>query len=183
MRFMSLATAAALVLASGATMASGQHLVRIDGNDITMRGCVAAASARLHMPFETLVWSRGGILTAGAEAADVPAGARVEELASRVFYWIDDDDLDEHVGMRVEIRGELEDLKTGELEFDRDGEFTEVRLELGGKEEKIRVPSSWLERPAGSKRDLDRNDDREIEIATRKVNLKDVKVLGRCSIR
>ena len=183
MRFMSLAAAAAVGVAIHATVASGQQTLHIDGDDITMRGCVTAASAQLQMPFETLMWSRGGILTAGAGIADAPSGARMEELAGRVLYWIDEDDLAKHVGKMVEIRGELEDLEEGELEIDRDGDFTEVRLKLDGKEEKIRVPSSWLAPPGVAARDLDKDDDREIEIATRKVDLKDVKVLGSCPAR
>jgi hypothetical protein len=182
MRFMSLAIAAALALATH-PVATAQQAVHIDGNDITMRGCVTADSAQLRLPFETLVWSRGGILTAGAGIADAPAGARMEELAGRVLYWIDEDELAEHVGKMVLIRGELEDLKKGEIKIDRDGEFTKVRLKLDGKEETIRVPSSWLDSPRVTTRDLDRDDDREIEIATRKVDLNDVRVVGSCAAR
>ena len=183
MRFMSLATAAALVLVTHATVATAQHAVHIDGDDITMRGCVTADSAQLRMPFQTLVWSRSGILTAGAGIADVPAGARMEELAGRVLYWIDDDDLVEHVGKMVLIRGELYDLEKDEIDIERDGEFTKVRLKLDGKEETIRVPTSWLDRPRVATRDLERDDDVEIEIATRKVDLKNVSVIGSCPAR
>jgi hypothetical protein len=183
MRFMSLAAAAALVVASHATVVSGQQTLRVDGDDITMRGCVTAASAQLQMPFETLMWSRGAMLTAGAGIADAPSGARMEELAGRVLYWMDEGDLAEHIGKMVEIRGELEDLEEGEIEIDRDGDFTEVHLKLDGKEETIRVPSTWLEHPRAAARDRDNDEDREIEIATRKVDLKDVKVLGSCPAR
>jgi hypothetical protein len=180
---MSLAAAAVLAATTQVTPVSGQHATHIDGDDITIRGCVTAASAQLRMPFDTLMWSRSGILTAGAGVADTSANRRMEELASRVLFWMDEDDLSEHVGRMVEIRGELDELATGEIEIERDGDFTEVRLELGGKDERIRVPTSWLDGPATATRDLDRDEDREIEIATRKVDVKDVKVLGSCPMR
>jgi hypothetical protein len=136
------------------------------------------------MPFETLVWSRGGILTAGTATAAASVDPDTDALATRVLYWLDDDDLNEHMGKLVEVRGDLGELKKGELEIDRDGDFTEVRLDLDGRDETIRVPSSWLERRsvAPASRDA-RVEDKDIDIATRKVDVKDVKVLGSCPVR
>lgn len=163
--------------------AAAQPTVHLDGDDITMRGCVTPAGSQLRMPFETLIWSRGGILTAGTTvASDVPVRAATQDLANRVIYWIDGDDLKDHAGEMVEVRGEVEDLKTGEIEIDRDGDFTEIRLEIGGHEDKIRVPTAWLERGSVARAaNADREDDDvELEIATRKIDIDDVKVIGRC---
>jgi hypothetical protein len=181
MGLLSLGSTTLSAVALSASFAIAQPAVDIDGDDITMRGCVTPSSAQLQMPFETLMWSRSGILTAGTAAADVPVRAGAAELASRVLHWIDDDALEGHVGQMVELRGELEGLETGELEIDRDGDFTEIRLELDGDEETVRVPTAWLERPsvARASRNADR-DDIEIEIATRKVDVKEVKRLGPC---
>lgn len=181
MRLSSLATAGFMAAALTATPAAGQPAVQVDGDNIRMQGCVAPSSAPLHAPFDTLIWSRGGILTAGTAVADVAVNARAEELASRVVYWIDDDDLKEHVGRLVEVRGELEELKTGELEIERDGDFTEIKLKLDGDEEKIRVPTAWLERGSVARASRSNDDDIEMDIATRKVDIKNVKVLGPCS--
>jgi hypothetical protein len=79
----------------------------------------------------------------------------------------------------VEVHGTLEGLEKGELEIERDGPFTEIRLELDGDEEKIRVPTAWLEGSSMARASQD-DDDLEIEIATRKVDVNDVKVLGPC---
>lgn len=182
MNLMRLALLSLLALPLSST-ASAQPAVHVDGDDITMRGCVTPAGAQLEMPFETLLWSRGGILTAGtAAASDVPVRAATRDLANRVLYWVDGDDLKDHAGQMVEVRGEVEELKTGEIEIERDGDFTEIRLEIGGNEDEIRVPTAWLERgsvarAAGGDR-LD--DDLELEIATRKIDVDEVKVLGRC---
>jgi hypothetical protein len=182
MRFLRFGTAGLVAMALSASAATAQHAVHIEGDTITMRGCVTAATADLQMPFETLMWSRGGILTAGAMTADMPARASAEELASRVLYWIDDDALKDHVGRMVEVKGDLEDVESGELEIERDGDFTEIRLELDGREDTIRVPTSWLEPRSVTRasRTDDPDDDIDIDIATRKVDVNDVKVLGPC---
>ena len=95
---------------------------------------------------------------------------------------MDEDDLEKHVGKLVEVRGQLEGLEKGELEIERDGAFTEIRLELDGDEETIRVPTAWLEGSSVAR--ASRADaDIDIEIATRKVDVDDVKVLGPCPVR
>ena len=184
MRFLRLGSAALFAIGITASSAAAQQAVEIDGDEITIRGCVAPSTAQLQMPFETLMWSRGGILTAGTAVADASTRGGAQELAGRVLHWMDEDDLEEHIGKLVEVRGQLEDLDTGELKIERDGDFTEIRLELDGDEETIRVPTSWLERPAVARASRDANDDDvEIEIATRKVDVDEVKVLGPCPRR
>ena len=182
MRLMKFAIAGLLAAAVGASTAAAQHAVHIDGDKITVRGCVSGATAELRMPFETLLWSRGGMLTAGTDIASAAVTADSRDLGSRVLYWIDDDDLAEHAGKMVEIKGDLGELKTGEIEIDRDGDFTEIKLELDGDEHEIRDPSAWLERSSVARASRDASD-REIEIATRKVDVDEVNVLGSCPIR
>jgi hypothetical protein len=80
------------------------------------------------------------------------------------------------------VRGKLEGLEKGELEIERDGAFTEIRLELDGDEETIRVPTAWLDGSSVARASRD-DADIDIEIATRKVDVDDVKVLGPCPVR
>lgn len=185
MRLFSVGMFALFAMAIAPSPVSAQHAVHVDGDNITIRGCVSAADAELTMPFDTLIWSRTGMLTAGTAAADAPVHAGgAHELASRVLYWIDSDELSKHVGQMVEVKGNLEDLKQGELEIERDGDFTEIRLELDGDEDTIRVPTSWLSRSSVARTSAEaKEDDIDIDIATRKVDIDDVKVLGRCPVR
>ena len=181
MRLLRFGTAGIFAVALTSSVVAAQQAVHIEGDTITMRGCVAPASAQLQMPFDALIWSRGGILTAGAAVADAPARAGAGDLANRVLHWTDEDDLEKYIGQMVEVRGDLEDLDTGELEIERDGDFTEIRLELDGDREMIRVPTAWLERQSVARASRAANqDDVEIKIATRKVDVNDVKVLGPC---
>ena len=67
-----------------------------------------------------LVWSRGDILLAGAEAAGplAPNPVGTTGLAGRVFYFLDDEeDLAKHVGQEIEVKGDLEDFEKGEIEI------------------------------------------------------------------
>jgi hypothetical protein len=182
MRLLRLGTAAAFAMSVMAPLAAAQQGVHVEGNQITVRGCVAASSAQPQMTFDTLVWSHSGILTAGAGGPDTPVRTGGQDLAARVLYWLDEDDLAEHTGKLVELRGELGDLEKGELKVERDGDFTEIRLELDGDEETIRVPTSWLPRSSVARTTLsnERDGDAEIELATRKIDVDDVKVLGPC---
>ena len=91
------------------------------------------------------------------------------------FYWLeDDDDLAKHVGQMVEVKGDLKDFETGEVEIEREDDFTEIELDLDGKKEKARVPTAWL-RGTGADRD------QEFEIAARRIDVEEVRVLGACT--
>jgi hypothetical protein len=114
-----------------------------------------------------LVWTRGDLMLSNPSLLGGLA-------PDRVFYWLEDDeDLSEHIGQLVEVRGDLGDFEKGEVEFDKEGDFTEIELKLDGKTEKARVPTSWLGAPRG---------DAEFDIVTRKIDVDEVKVLGACPV-
>jgi hypothetical protein len=160
---------AAASLSATTLAAAGQRpTVVVDDDEITIRGCVGrvspgAASER------TMVWTKGDIMLSN------PSALRSGQLAERVFYWLEDDeDLSKHIGQMVEVKGDLGDFEKGEVEFDKDGDFTKIELKLDGKTEKARVPTSWL----GPHRGED-----DVDIVARKINVDDVKVLGACPVR
>ena len=157
-----------------ASSAAQQPIVTIDDDEITIRGCVWNADVRNAIPTNMLVWSRGDIMLAGVTSlGSNPIGTA--GLVGRVFYWLeDDDDLAKHVGQMVEVKGDLEDFETGEVEIDREDDFTEIKLDLDGKKEKARVPTAWL-RGTGVDRD------QEFEIAARRIDVDEVRVLGACN--
>ena len=155
-----------------------QPSVTIHDDDITIRGCVSSRNSQPADIPSMLVWSRSDIMLAGATALDgrAPASFGENGLTGRVFYWLEnDEDLAKHVGQMVEIKGDLKDFEKGQIDVKRDGAFTEMKLELGGKEEKVRVPTSWLG-PASS-----HDDHQEFDILGQKVDVDDIKVLGACN--
>ena len=157
-----------------------QPAVTIDDDDITIRGCIRQASTQLAAAPPMLVWSRSDIMLAAASAVDLPKAVGTSGIAGRVFYWLDEDedDLSKHVGQMVEIKGDLEEFEKGEIEITRDGDFTEIELDLDGKEEKARVPTVWLG-PGGS----NQNYDVQLDIVARKIDVENVRVLGPCNGR
>jgi hypothetical protein len=146
--------------------AGQQPAVVVQGDDITIRGCVGRAQPGTATNAPMLVWTRGDIMLSNASAI----GAA--QAAGRVFYWLDDDeDLSKHVGQMIEVKGDLGDFQKGEVEIDKDGDFTKIELKLGGKTEKARVPTALLGAPQG---------EGDFDIVARKIDVDDVKVLGAC---
>jgi hypothetical protein len=167
-----LALAVMLMAAVAVPAAAQQPIVSVDGDDITITGCLARASARPSYAPTVLVWTRGDIMLA-APASGVPPAVGTTSGTQRVFYWIDQaDELIGHLGQRVEIKGEFEDFEEGQIEVDRDDDYVEMELDLGGREEKVRMPASWFDNPVP--------DDLEINFIARKVDVEDVRVLGAC---
>jgi len=165
-----LAGALALCCATAA-VAAQEPSVEVDGDDITIQGCVleADAAAQAH---PVLVWTRGGIMLNNATTV---RGGRPQALPEQVFYWLEGDDpLAKHVGQRVEVEGELGDFEKGEVEIERDGAFTNIELKLDGDTEQARVPTAWLAAP---------RDEGEFDIVARKIEVDDIDVLGACAAR
>lgn len=169
----------ALAFVASASVAAQQPTVEVDGDDITLTGCVQKVDLRAPAPASTIVWSRSEIMMAGVAAAKEDAANPVgtSGVAGRVFYWLDDDDEEDfakHIGQRIEVKGDLEDFEEGEIEVEKDGEFTEIRLEVDGDRETARVPSSWLEGVSTEK-------EKEFDIVTRKIDVNEIRVLGACN--
>jgi hypothetical protein len=151
--------------------AAQQPIVSVDGDDVTITGCLARASGVLPLYTPTiLVWTRGDImLTAPATGPAVGT----TDADQRLLYWIEqEDELIGHLGKRVEIQGEFEDFERGKIEVERDDDSVVMELDLGGREEKVRVPAAWFGDSVP--------DDLEVHFIARKVDVGNVRVLGAC---
>ena len=93
---------------------------------------------------------------------------------STVFYWLrNDDDLEAHVGHRIEIEGELKgDIKEGEIKLERKDNWTEIEVKSGGDEMKAKVPNAYVFP------DATRDKDRKISALVRKVDVDHVKMVA-----
>jgi hypothetical protein len=61
-----------------------------------------------------------------------------------VFYWLyGNNDLNQHVGQRVEVEGDLQgDVRDGEIKTHRKDHWTEVQVKSAGQTMKARVPNA-----------------------------------------
>jgi hypothetical protein len=161
-----------LALALTASAAAAQPDVRVDGDDITITGCVGRPDPSIGDVQDVLAWTRDDIMLAYAQMVGDTFG--LGGSPGPFFYWLDEtEELLAQVGNRVEVEGELGDFEDGEVKIERDDDFTEITVTLEGDEETARLPTSWL----GADRD-----DIEFEIVTRRIDVDEVRVLGPCDL-
>jgi hypothetical protein len=166
------------VLLGAASAAAQQSMLITGGDNVLIRGCVRPADPRSLTPTDLLVWSRGDLVLAGVTAfsSAEPEAIGTTGLIGHVFYWIDDDDdLSDHVGQMVEVRGDLEEFAEGEVAVDRHGDITTIELDLRGRHEWARIPTSWL-RGTGVARN------HEVDIVARRIDVDEVFVIGTCDL-
>lgn len=168
-----LAVALALPAFAGAQAPAGDR-----DDQFVVTGCVTpAGDARGAWSHSILVWSRGNVYLSSLDARFKPSERPVGTSGplTPVFYWIDDeDDFAKHVGQRVEIVGEIsDDLEKGEIEFDHEGDFTDIEFDVKGHEAKARIPTAWL---GPQTRGLDT----ELDVTVRTVDVEKVTVQGPC---
>ena len=90
-----------------------------------------------------------------------------------LFYWLyGNSDLDEHVGQRVEVQGDLQgDVRDGEIKTNRKDRWTEVEVKSDGRTMKARVPNASFTL-------ADDRDKQKGGILVRRVNVDKVKMIG-----
>jgi hypothetical protein len=164
----------AVLAISGAVGAAGPQaaLPSATGDDFKITGCVVKGEGgHVLLPLDDGTNRAGVVPPAGTSGGsdDLPA-------TMRVLYWLDEDDIDDHAGQRVEITGELEDdVEIGEVEVERrDDGFIDVEFKSGGEEISVRLPDAHGAGTSGGIGD----DEKKYEYVVRKVDVKDVKVLA-----
>ena len=90
-----------------------------------------------------------------------------------IFYWLyGTRALDEHVGRRVEVEGELQgDVRDGEIKTPRKDHWTEVEVKSSGRTMKARLPNPSFMWADGRVREKG-------GILVRRVNVEKVKMVG-----
>lgn len=177
-------------------------VVHADDNDVTLTGCIVQGNDGDKGFLLTNVLPASIDMSTRAAANENQPGASETGTsgtlpgASNVIYWLDDmendDDLPNYSGKRVEVKGKLEgDIKKGEMEVKRDGDWVKIEIKSAGKEVKTRIPyvsvmpnSTDTNAVGTSGAAAGMKDGKEIElnINVRKLDVKDVKIVsGSCS--
>jgi hypothetical protein len=155
--------------------AAQQGAIRVDGDDVTITGCVSRTDAANFDSGSILAWTKNDLLLSRAVVGGGPTGTAGSAGAAGLLYYLDkNDSLEDHIGEYVEVKGDVGDIEKGRVKVDHDGDYTEVTLRLDGDEEKVRVPSSWFGPDVR---------DRKYDVIARKIEVDDVRVLGACPAR
>jgi hypothetical protein len=163
--------AALIVLTSAVSVEAQAPGLRVDEDDITIRGCVTRAERYQPINRMPLVWSRNDILVSIADG--MSDRARSDNPSGRLLYYLDDEDLTEHIGRIVEIEGDLEDVKKGEVEIERKDDFTTIELKFAGRTERARIPTPWFATARSG-------EDRDYQVVVQRVDVENVRVVGTC---
>jgi hypothetical protein len=149
---------------------------RLDDRNVKLTGCLVKGERGDHGYLITNLPSEPSS-TSSAGVSVVPGAVGTTGAYSTIFYWLDDDDdLERHVGHRVEIEGRVKgDLKPGEIKLERKDNWTEVTVKSDGRSMKATVPNASLF-PASTQ-----DKDRKVTALVRRVDVDHVRmVAARC---
>jgi hypothetical protein len=139
-----LAGALALALGLAATVSAHQAAVvgapqQAAGKDITITGCVVKGQGGYVLTHVAEQTARAA-LAGTSGASDRPKDA---VGPAQVIYWLnDDDELEDHAGHRVEIKGELTgEVEKGEIASEIEGGMIELEFKIDGEKVTVKLPS------------------------------------------
>ena len=143
MKRMSLVAAIALTAGLTVISATAQSVATAtpqqDKKDVTITGCVVKGDGG-YVLSDVLPENSAAAAVAGTPSTPQPAGT---VMPGRVLYWLhDDEDLADHAGQKVEVRGELEgDIEKGNISAEREGGLIELEFKIeGDKKVTVKVP-------------------------------------------
>jgi hypothetical protein len=170
---------AALALSLGvaevsAQVASAPARPTGDDNDITITGCVVKGDGG-YVLSNVVDDTAAAARAAGLPSTPQPRGT---VMPGRVLYWLDDDeDLAEHAGQRVEVKGELKgDVEAGKISAEREGGLVELEFKVNG-ERTVTVKVPDVPASVGTAGSVG---DKEVEVhyIVRKVDVDSIKMLA-----
>jgi hypothetical protein len=148
-----LALAMSTAVAAQQAAAVGATPVAVDGKELTLVGCVVKGEGGYVLsgsgPGFTVETTRttvdsGGVTTTTTTTRTTGAPA-IPAADQRIIYWLDDDDneLEEHAGQRVEVKGKVEgDVDRGEIEVERENNMIELEIKAKGDKITIKLPDT-----------------------------------------
>ena len=148
-----------------------------EGKDVTITGCVVKGDGGYVL---ANVPDAVDSTTAAARAGGLPSAPqpRGAVLPGRVLYWLDDDeDLAEHAGQRVEVKGNLKgDIEAGRISAEREGGLVELEFKVNG-ERTVTVKVPDVPASVGTAGSVG---DKEVDVhyIVRKVDVDSIKMLA-----
>ena len=153
----------------------GQQPVAVNttsDDKVTLVGCVIKGDGGYVLSNVADPWESR---PAGSAATTITSASNV---AGRIFYWLaGDDDLDEHAGRKVEVRGKLEkEIDKGLIAVEREKGMIEIEFKADG-ERKVTVKVPEVPAAVGTSGAVS---DREktYRVTIRKIDVRSVKALA-----
>jgi hypothetical protein len=185
-----LGIAFALAYALAPSHSKAIEAVGLDDDDVVVTGCIIRGDDG-----DEFLLAHALPVAQGAEAGRAAGTSGAVRESGQTLYWLedldDDDNLPHYLGRRVEIRGELEgDVEKGEMEIERDGDWVKLEIKSNGKKVKARmplvafIPANSVTGAVGTTgADLADDDEIELNVLVRKLDVKDVRVVaGSCEV-
>jgi hypothetical protein len=172
-----------------AAISDSGPLAAVQDDEITVTGCVIKGEDGGYV-LTNVVPASIDVANRTATGQSPAAPPTAANGASRVIYWLEDlendDDLPDYTGRRVEVRGELEgDVELGKMEIERDGDWVKIKLEKDGDDDiETRLPLAIFlstDAPVGTSGALEDDEDVELNVNVRRLDVKDARVVtGTC---
>lgn len=150
---------------------SGLHAGTVQDAGVTLTGCLMTGEGDDGYVLTNMA---GDTQPRASSAVVTPGPVGTAGTAAMTLYWLeDDDDLEPHVGHRVEVTGELTgDVEAGEIEIEREDSWTELRIQSDGRDLTVRIPQSVVVMSSRS------DDDQKLDVLVRKVDVDRVRMLA-----
>lgn len=148
-------TTAAVLTAAMTLMPCAATAARAAADDeVTLTGCLVRGEGD-GQPYLLTNAPSEPVLSSAAAATVAPGGVGTSGEFANVFYWLyGNGDLKDHIGHRVEIKGDLKgEAKHGEIKMDRKDDWTELTVKADGRQMKARVPNVSMVPEPGTKGD------------------------------
>ena len=180
MKKLGLVAAIGMAMALHATSATSQSVAattpqpsKDDKKDVTVTGCVVKGDGG-YVLTNVAEETAAAAIAAGTPSSPQPSGT---VMPGRVLYWLeDDDDLKDHAGQKVEVRGELQgDIGTGKISAEREGGLVELEFKVPG-EKKVTVMVPNVPATVGTSGSVG-DKERDIAYIVRKIDVDSVKTL------
>ena len=145
MKLLSTGTAMLLAITVAATASSQRTSAAAGEEKVTITGCVVKGDGDGDgfLLANAVEKTTTTTTTPGVTGTTVSSSTTTQMKPTRVLYWLDDDDdvLEKLMGQQVEVVGEIEgDVKTGEIEVERENGMIELEIKGDGRKATVRLP-------------------------------------------
>jgi hypothetical protein len=177
------------VAAQQAAAVGAQPVQEGERKNLTLSGCVVKGDGGyvlstigegFSVESSRTTVAASGTTTTTTTRTTTPSSPVIPAPDQRFIYWLDDDDdqLEKHVGERVEVTGDIKgDIERGEIDIERGNDMIELEIKAQGETITVKLPDTPANTAVGTSGTVtDRPED--IPFKVRKFDVKSVKMIA-----